>query len=67
MEKERDRVERLISEMARGKDIGDKLGYDSRTKTFRPSSMVDPDNLTEATPEDHTFYFIRALSSKERK
>ena len=67
MGKEQDRIERLIGEMARGKDIGDKLGYDRRTKTFRPSSMVDPDNLTEATPEDHVFYSRRALGSRERK
>jgi hypothetical protein len=42
--------------MAKGKDIGDKLGYDRRTKTFRPASTVDPDDLTEATPEDHIFF-----------
>ena len=67
MGKEQDRVERIISEMARGKDIESKLVYDRRTKTFRPSSMVDPDNLTEATPEDHVFYSRRALGPRERK
>lgn len=61
MERERDRVERLINEMARGKDIGDKLAYNRRTKTYGPSSTVDPDDLTEATPEDHIFF------SEERK
>ena len=67
MEKEQDRIERIVCEMARGKDTGDKLGYDRRTKTFRPSSVVDPDNLTEATPEDHIYYSRRALGSRERR
>jgi hypothetical protein len=56
MEREQDRVERVITEMAKGKDMGDKLGYDRRTKTFRLKSKVDPDACTEVTPEDNIFY-----------
>ena len=56
MEREQDRLERLITEMGRGSDMGDKLGYDRRTKTFRPSYTVDPDARTEVTPEDNIFY-----------
>jgi hypothetical protein len=53
---ERSNIERIISEMARGKVVGDKLLYDRRTKTFRLSGTVDPDQATDATFEDNIFF-----------
>ena len=56
MEKEEDRIRSIMENMARGKDIGDKLIYDRRTKTVRPvSKRRDPDGAMQFTPEDLGF------------
>jgi hypothetical protein len=58
---ERSNIERIISEMARGKDIGGDLGFDRDTKTFRDISSIDPDNLTRVTPDDNIFWGTTVL------
>ena len=55
MEREQDRLERIITEMGRGKDLGDELGWNPRTKSFTSLYGADPDSVMEATPQDLTF------------
>ena len=67
MGREEDRIRQIIEDMARGEDLGDKLGYDRVTKTVRPiSPFHDPDWATEITPEDATLYGTDPGISGER-
>lgn len=53
---EEERIQQIILDMARGDDIGHKLGIDRRTKTIRPVSIFgDPDQGLEVTPQDLDF------------
>jgi hypothetical protein len=53
MGREEDRIRKIMEDMARGKDIGNKLIYDRRTKRVRPVSKdQDPDGATQITPSD---------------
>jgi hypothetical protein len=53
MGREEDRIRKIMEDMAKGKDIGNKLIYDRRTKRVRPvSKYQDPDGATQITPSD---------------
>ena len=56
METERDRLQRIIENMARGKDTANKLRFDNRTKSLRPVSAstgpMDRSGEIDITPED---------------
>jgi len=50
---ERDRVDEIMRDMSRGEDAGNKLVYDKRSKTLRPSSKGDSSQDTiSVTPSD---------------
>ena len=53
MGREEERIRNIMEDMARGKDIGNKLIYDRNTKTVRPvSNYQDPDGSMEINPSD---------------
>ncbi len=55
MEREEDRIQRIITDMARGNDVGHKLRYNPETKRIEPiPTFHDPDGSTKITPEDTT-------------
>lgn len=51
---EQDRVTRIMENMARGEDHGNKLIYDRNTKTVKPVPKFgkDPDSSIKITPSD---------------
>lgn len=54
---EQSRIQRITEDLARGKEIGDKLIYDRNTKTIRPvDSYRDPDGIINISAEDATHY-----------
>ena len=57
MSSEQDRIRKIMEDMSRGKDIGNKLVYDRNTKTVRPApEYSDPDGTTRFTPSDFEFF-----------
>jgi len=53
MGSEQDRIRRIMEDMARGKDIGNKLVYDRNAKTVKPvSKYQDPDDTIKISPSD---------------
>ena len=53
MEREEDRVHRIMQDYHQGTECGNKLKYDPQTKTIRPSSWADdPDKTISVTPQD---------------
>ena len=55
MGREEDRFQQIIADMARGDDVGHKLGYNAETKRIEPIPVFhDPDGSTRITPEDAT-------------
>ena len=53
MVSEEDRVHEIMQEIAAGNEVGNKLVFDSRTKTIRPAPRFhDPDLGMVVTPED---------------
>lgn len=56
MVSEQDRIRKMILNMAKGKEAGQKLVYDAVNKTIKPvSKFTDPDNTIKITPEDTKF------------
>lgn len=57
MGREEDRIRNIMEDMARGKDVGSKLIYDTRTKTVRTASKNhDPDGAIKIIPSDADLY-----------
>ena len=57
---EQDRITRIMENMARGEDYGNKLIYDRNTKTVKPVSKFgkDPDSSIKITPSDADLFQI---------
>ncbi|MGV7223639.1 MAG: hypothetical protein ACQ9MH_19190 [Nitrospinales bacterium] len=55
---EQDRITRIMENMARGEDYGNKLVYDRNTKTIKPMSSAgnDPDSSIKITPADANLF-----------
>lgn len=61
MEREQDRVRKIIENMAMGRETGQKLVYDRFNKMVRPVNRNhDPDWGTMITPKDATLYCVRS-------
>ena len=53
MGREQERIRNIMEDVARGRDVGNKLIYDRDTKTVRPvSNFIDPDSSIKVNPSD---------------
>lgn len=57
MGREEYRLRKIMEDMARGKDVGNKLVYDRNTKTVRPfSKYIDPDDAININSTDSDLF-----------